>query len=49
VQRIYAGCVRVGRRVSGVGFDSRSGAWGLNRPMAMGCVQPPHKIHLGAE
>jgi hypothetical protein len=35
-------------RVSWVGFDSRSGAWGSNRPIATGWVQALHKIlHLG--
>jgi hypothetical protein len=35
-------------RVRGCLSTSRSASWGRNRPMVMGWVQPPHKIHLGA-
>jgi hypothetical protein len=32
-----------------LGFDSEVGRVGSNQPMAMGWVQPPHKIQSGVE
>jgi hypothetical protein len=36
-------------QLSGAGLGSVVGGAGSNQPMNTGWVQPPHKIHLGAE
>jgi hypothetical protein len=46
---VEGGVASIAIEKSGVGFDSDVGGMGSNQPRITTQVQPPHKIHPGAE